>query len=408
MEKASKELLRDFVNSQHFTSTTDILNSMKDLFSDVLQQVMEAELEETLGYEKSRHASENTESGKSKNYRNGYSKKTVKTQLGEVDVKIPRDRNGEYEPKIIAKYSRNADGMEEKILALYACGMSQRDISEQIKSLYDVEISDGLVSKIVEKVTPEVNAWQNRPLESVYPFIFMDAIHYKVKEDHQYITKAAYVVLGIRMDGHKDILGVWIGENESAKFWLSVMNDLKNRGIRDVYVFCVDGLAGFREAIGAAFPKSQLQRCIVHQIRSSTKYVNWKDMKEVMADLKKIYGAINEDEAMQGMVEFKEKWAKNYPSCVRSWEENWDILSTFFAYPAEVRKIIYTTNIIEGLNRQFRKITKNKPSFTNDDSLRKMLYLASQNIVNHWTVVCRNWDMVSNQLRILFEGRETV
>ena len=408
MEKASKELLKDYVNSQHFTSTTDILNSMKELFSDVLQQVMEAELEETLGYEKSSRASENTESGKGKNYRNGYSKKTVKTQLGEVDVKIPRDRNGEYEPKIIGKYSRNADGMEEKILALYACGMSQRDISEQIKNLYDVEISDGLVSKIVEKVTPEVNAWQNRPLESVYPFIFMDAIHYKVKEDHQYITKAAYVVLGIRMDGHKDILGVWIGENESAKFWLSVMNDLKNRGIRDVYVFCVDGLAGFREAIGAAFPKSQIQRCIVHQIRSSTKYVNWKDMKEVMADLKKIYGAINEDEAMQGMVEFRDKWAKNYPSCVRSWEENWDILSTFFAYPAEVRKIIYTTNIIEGLNRQFRKITKNKPSFTNDDSLRKMLYLASQNIVNHWTVVCRNWDMVSNQLRILFEGRETI
>ena len=408
MEKTSKELLRDFVNSQHFTSTTDILNSMKELFSDVLQQVMEAELEETLGYEKSSRASENTESGKGKNYRNGYSKKTVKTQLGEVDVKIPRDRNGEYEPKIIGKYSRNADGMEEKILALYACGMSQRDISEQIKNLYDVEISDGLVSKIVEKVTPEVNAWQNRPLKSVYPFIFMDAIHYKVKEDHQYITKAAYVVLGIRMDGHKDILGVWIGENESAKFWLSVMNDLKNRGIRDVYVFCVDGLAGFREAIGAAFPKSQIQRCIVHQIRSSTKYVNWKDMKEVMADLKKIYGAINEDEAMQGMVEFRDKWAKNYPSCVRSWEENWDILSTFFAYPAEVRKIIYTTNIIEGLNRQFRKITKNKPSFTNDDSLRKILYLASQNIVNHWTVVCRNWDMVSNQLRILFEGRETV
>ena len=408
MEKASKELLRDFVNSQHFTSTTDILNSMKELFSDVLQQVMEAELEETLGYEKSSRASENTESGKGKNYRNGYSKKTVKTQLGEVDVKIPRDRNGEYEPKIIGKYSRNADGMEEKILALYACGMSQRDISEQIKNLYDVEISDGLVSKIVEKVTPEVNAWQNRPLESVYPFIFMDAIHYKVKEDHQYITKAAYVVLGIGMDGRKDILGVWIGENESSKFWLSVMNDLRNRGIQDVYVFCVDGLAGFREAIGAAFPKSQIQRCIVHQIRSSTKYVNWKDMKEVMADLKKVYAAVSEDEAMQGLEEFREKWAKTYPSCVRSWEENWDILSTFFAYPAEVRKIIYTTNIIEGLNRQFRKITKNKPSFTNDDSLRKMLYLASQNIVNHWTVVCRNWDMVSNQLRILFEDRETV
>ena len=408
MEKASKELLREFVNSQHFTSTTDIMNSMKELFSDVLQQVMEAELEEKLGYEKSERVSEKGEDGSHKNYRNGYSKKTVKTQLGEIDVKIPRDRNGEYEPQIIGKYSRSADGMEEKILALYSCGMSQRDIAEQIKNLYDVEISDGLVSKIVEKITPEINAWQNRPLESVYPFIFMDAIHYKVKENHQYITKAAYVVLGIGLDGRKDILGVWIGENESAKFWLSVMNDLKNRGIKDVYVFCVDGLTGFREAINAAFPKSQIQRCIIHQIRSSTRYVSYKDIKAVMADLKRVYQAINEDEAMNALSEFKEKWAKTYPSCVRSWEENWDILSTFFAYPAEVRKIIYTTNIIEGLNRQFRKITKNKPSFTNDDALRKILYLASQNIVEHWTSVCRNWDMVSNQLRILFGDRASI
>ena len=219
---------------------------------------------------------ENAKSGRVKNYRNGYSKKTVKTQLGEVDIKVPRDRNGEYEPQIIGKYSRNADGMEEKILALYSCGMSQRDIADQIKNLYDVEISDGLVSKIVEKITPEITAWQNRPLESVYPFIFMDAIHYKVKENHQYITKAAYIVLGIQLDGHKDILGVWIGEHESAKFWLSVMNDLRNRGIKDVYVFCVDGLNGFKEAINAAFPHSQIQRCIIHQIRSSTKYSRYE------------------------------------------------------------------------------------------------------------------------------------
>ena len=406
MEKTSKELLREFVNSQKFTSTTDIMNSMKELFSDVLQQVMEAELEETLGYEKSQRVSESAESGVPKNYRNGYSKKTVKTQLGEVDVRIPRDRNGEYEPQIIKKYNRNADGMEEKILALYACGMSQRDISEQIKNLYDVEISDGLVSKIVDKISPEVTAWQNRPLESVYPFIFMDAIHYKVKENHQYVTKAAYVVLGIQQDGHKDILGTWIGESESAKFWLSVMNDLKNRGIKDVYVFCVDGLTGFREAINAAFPHSQIQRCIIHQIRSSTRYVSYKDIKNVMADLKKVYQAVSEDEALNALMQFKENWQKTYPSCVRSWEENWDILSTFYAYPAEIRKIIYTTNIIEGLNRQFRKITKNKPSFTNDDSLRKILYLASKNIVERWTVSCRNWDMVSDQLRIMFEDRE--
>ena len=395
MEKTSKELLKEFVNSQHFTSTTDIMNSMKELFSDVLQTVMEAELEETLGYEKSERVSDNNEKGMSKNYRNGYSKKMVKTQLGEVDVKIPRDRNGEYEPQIIEKYNRNADGMEEKILALYSCGMSQ------------VEISDGLVSKIVEKITPEITAWQNRPLDAVYPFVFMDAIHYKVKENHQYITKAAYVVLGIQMDGRKDILGVWIGENESAKFWLSVMNDLKNRGVKDVYVFCVDGLAGFREAINAAFPKSQIQRCIIHQIRSSTRYVSYKDIKSLMSDLKKVYQAVNEDEALNALIEFKEKWQQTYPSCVKSWEENWDILSTFFAYPAEVRKIIYTTNIIEGLNRQFRKITKNKPSFTNDDSLRKILYLASKNIVSHWSVTCRNWDLVSNQLSIMFADRES-
>ena len=408
MEKTSKELLKEFVNSQTFTSTTDIMNSIKELFSDVLQQVMEAELDEKLGYEKSERIANDEENGCRKNYRNGYSKKTVKTQLGEVDVKIPRDRNGEYEPQIIGKYSRNADGMEEKILGLYACGMSQRDIAEQIKNLYDVDISDGLVSKIVEKISPEVSAWQNRPLESVYPFVFMDAIHYKVKENHQYITKAAYVVLGIRLDGHKDILGVWIGENESAKFWLSVMNDLKNRGIKDVYVFCVDGLTGFKEAICAAFPKSQIQRCIIHQIRSSTRYVSYKDIKSLMSDLKKVYQAINEDEAKNALVQFRDNWAKTYPSCVRSWEENWDILSTFFAYPCEVRKIIYTTNIIEGLNRQFRKITKNKPSFTNDDSLRKILYLASQNIVEHWSAVCRNWDMVSDQLRIMFSDRESV
>ncbi|MDE6132093.1 MAG: IS256 family transposase [Oscillospiraceae bacterium] len=407
MEKTSKELLKEFVNSQQFTSTTDIMNSMKELFSDVLQTVMEAELEEKLGYEKSERVSNTGEDNVSKNYRNGYSKKTVKTQLGEVDVKIPRDRNGDYSPQIIEKYNRNADGMEEKFLALYACGMSQSDISEQIKNLYDVEISDGLVSKIVDKITPDVTAWQNRPLDSVYPFVFMDAIHYKVKENHQYITKAAYVVLGIQMDGRKDILGVWIGENESAKFWLSVMNDLKNRGIKDVYVFCVDDLTGFREAINAAFPKSQIQRCIIHQIRSSTRYVSYKDIKSLMSDLKKVYQAINEDEALNALLEFKEKWQKSYPSCVKSWEENWDILSTFFAYPAEVRKIIYTTNIIEGLNRQFRKITKNKPSFTNDDSLRKILYLASKNIVSHWSVTCRNWDVVSDQLSIMFADRKS-
>lgn len=408
MEKTASELLKEYVNSQKFSSTAEVMEAMKTMFADVLQQVMVAELDETLGYEKSERLSQDGENSLSKNYRNGYSEKKVKTQLGEVNIKVPRDRNGEYEPSIIGRYSRNVDGMEDKILALYSCGMSQRDISEQIKNLYNVEISPELVSKISEKIMPEVAAWQTRPLDSVYPFVFMDAIHYKVRENHQYVTKAAYVVLGINMDGRKDILGIWIGEHESAKFWLSVLNDLNSRGVKDVYVFCVDGLTGFREAIAAAYPQAQMQRCIVHQIRSSTRFVSYKDIKQLMTDLKPVYQAATEEEGMNALMSFKEKWGKSYPSCVKSWEDNWDILSTFFAYPTDVRRIIYTTNIIEGLNRQFRSITNGKPSFTNDDSLRKMLYLASKKIVEHWTVHCRNWDRVLNQLEIMFADRKVV
>ncbi len=407
MSTAPSEMMKEYVNSQKFSSTTEIMLAMKEMFKDVLQQVMECELDNKLGYEKSERVSENGEKEVSKNYRNGYSQKIIKSQLGEVQVKIPRDRNGEYEPQIIEKYSRNADGMEDKILSLYSCGMSQRDISEQIKSLYDVEISPELVSKISEKIMPEVTAWQNRPLESIYPFVFMDAIHYKVKEDHQVVTKAAYVVLGITLDGNKDILGIWIGEHESSKFWLSVLNDLKSRGILDVYLFCVDGLKGFQEAIYAAYPKAQIQRCIIHQIRYSTRYVGYKDIKQLMADLKLVYKAVTEEEALENLMAFKEKWGKAYPSCVKSWEDNWNILSTFFGYPPEIRRIIYTTNIIEGLNRQFRQVTKNKPSFVNDDSLRKLLYLASKKIVERWTQRCRNWDVVLNQLQILFSDRIT-
>jgi putative transposase len=400
-----KELMKEYVTSQNFTSTADIMAAMKELFKDALQQVMECELDAELGYEKSERLSNECEENLSKNYRNGYSKKTVKTQLGEVEVNVPRDRNGEYEPKVIGKYSRNADGMEEKIIALFSCGMSQHDISEQLKNLYDVEISPELVSKISEKIMPEIAQWQSRALEAVYPFIFMDAIYYKVKENNQYVNKAAYVVLGVTMEGNKDILGIWIGESESSKFWASVLNDLKSRGVNDVFLFCVDGLKGFPEAISAIFPKSQIQRCIIHQIRYSTRFVGYKDIKELMSDLKLVYKAVTEEEAVNNLIKFKDKWGKKYPSCIKSWEDNWDILSTFFAYPADIRRIIYTTNIIEGLNRQFRQLTKNKPTFQNDDSLKKMLYLASKKIVERWTQRCRNWDIALNQLNIMFEGR---
>ena len=394
MSTLPKELIKEYVQSQSFTSTADVMSAMKDLFKDVLQQVMECELDTVLGYEKSQRLSKEAAEQKPRNYRNGFSTKTVKTQLGEIEIQVPRDRNGEYEPQIIGKYDRNAAGMEDKILSLYACGMSQKDIAEQIKNLYDVEISPELVSKISDKILPKAQAWQNRALDAVYPFVFMDAIHYKVKEDHRYITKAAYVVLGITMEGSKDILGIWIGEHEGSKFWLSVLNDLKSRGVQRVYLFCVDGLKGFPEAIAAVYPKSEIQRCIIHQIRYSTRYVSYKDIKDLMKDLKAVYQANNEEAARKKLGEFKEKWDKSYPSCVKSWEENWAILSTYFAYPQEIRKIIYTTNIIEGLHRQFRQITKNKPSFTNDESLRKMLYLASKKVSAKWTQRCRNRDMI--------------
>ena len=403
MQSAPQNLLKEYVQSQKFTSTAEIMQAMKEMFRDVIQTVMEVEMDEELGRERCQRSEQPEE--EPRNYRNGYTRKTVKTQLGEVEIKVPRDRQGAYEPKIIGKYDRNAEGMEEKILSLYACGMSQRDIAEQIKELYDVEISPELVTKISEKIMPEVTAWQNRPLEKVYPFVFMDAIHYKVKEDHRYITKAAYVVLGITLDGRKDILGVWIGENESSKFWLNVLNELKSRGVMEVYLFCTDGLCGMMQAIEAVYPGSRLQRCIVHQIRASTRYVSYKDIEQVVADLKKIYTAVTLEEAEQNLRDFAERWQKQYPSCVKSWEENWEVLSTFFEYPLEIRKIIYTTNIIEGLNRQFRQITKNKPSFTNDDSLRRMLYLASQRIVKHWHARCQNWDLVLSQLELMFPCR---
>jgi len=400
-----KEAIKELIREHNFSNTAEVMTCIKSMFKDVLQEIMETELEAELGYEKQERRSENVDESMSKNYRNGYSKKTIKTQLGEVEINIPRDRKGEYEPQIIEKYNRNADGMEEKILGLYAAGMSIRDISEQIKILYDVEISPELVSKISEKILPQLSEWQNRALETVYPFIFMDAIYYKIRENHQIVNKAAYIVLGVNLEGYKEILGIWVGESESSKFWLNVLTELKSRGIQDVYLFCVDGLNGFREAIAAVYPKAGIQRCIIHQIRSSMKYVNYKHMKAFAADLKTIYTSVTEEAAFEKLAVFKEKWGQKYPAAIKSWEDNWDILSTFFVYPPAIRGIIYTTNIIEGLNRQFRKVTKTKSVFPNDDALRKMLYLASKNIVKRWTQRYRDWEMVLNHLAILFEER---
>ena len=267
-----------------------------------------------------------------------------------MKIDIPRDRAGEFEPKIIPKYQRNINGIEEKVTALYAAGMTTRDISEQIKKLYDVDISAEMVSNITNRIIPIVTEWQNRPLENTYSFVFMDAIHYKVREDKQIIVKAAYVVLGVNMDGEKEVLGIWIGANESSKFWLSVLNDLKNRGVQNVLVFCVDGLNGFKEAIGAVYPFAKIQRCIIHQIRASMKYIPHRDRKIFVADLKTVYGAVNENEAYENLQSMKGEWGDKYPNAIKSWEDNWDNIITFLAFPDYIRKIMYTTNIIESLH----------------------------------------------------------
>lgn len=351
-----------------------------------------------LGYDKSDQSEKTTN-----NRRNGYSNKTIKSELGPIKLDIPRDRNAEFEPRIVSKYQRNINGIEEKVTALYAAGMTTRDISEQIKNLFDVEISAEMVSNITNRIMPLVTEWQNRPLENTYSFVFMDAIHYKIREDKHIVVKAAYVVLGVNMDGEKEVLGIWIGANESSKFWLSVLNDLRNRGVRDVLIFCVDGLNGFKEAIGAVYPFARIQRCIIHQIRSSMKYIPYKDKKEFVADLKTIYRAVNEDEALENLLSAKEKWSHKYPNAIKSWEDNWDNLITFLEYPDYIRKIMYTTNSIESLNSQFRKVTKTRLIFPNDDSLLKMLYLATEKVSKKWTRGYENWDLVISQLNILFE-----
>jgi putative transposase len=395
-----KEVVQEIIKGNNFQNPGEILAFLKESFKDVLQEMLEAEMDVTLGYSRNEPSMKNTD-----NSRNGYTKKTVRSELGPLEIDVPRDRKGEFVPKIVPKYKRDISGIEEKVISLYARGMSTRDIHEQIKELYGVEISAEMVSKITERIVPEIKEWQNRTLDPIYPFIFMDAIHYKIREDDRILNRAAYVVLGVNIEGNKDILGIWIGDNESSKFWLGILNELKNRGVNDVLMFCVDGLTGLRDAITAVYPKSEVQRCIIHQLRNSFKYVSYKDLKEFSNDFKSVYTAVSEEAALDKLCDLKDKWGRQYPYAFRSWESNWDVLSPFFKFPQEVRKIIYTTNIIEGLNRQFRKVTKTKAVFPSDTSLEKMLYLASMNIMKKWIMRYRNWDQVLSQLLILFEGR---
>ncbi len=396
----SKEQLRQLIKERDMKTATDVHEMIKDLFGEVLQEILEAELDNSLGYEKN-----DRENKKTSNSRNGYTKKKVTGHLGDMTISVPRDRHGEFEPVVVPKHSRDVSAIEGQILSMYAKGMSTRDIQSHLHEIYGIDASPTLISQITDRVHPLIQEWQNRPLQQTYAFLFMDAIHYKVRQDGQVVSKAAYVVIGVDLDGHKDVLGIWIGENESARFWLSVLTDLKNRGVEDILITSVDNLTGFSQAIAASFPKTQIQKCIVHQIRNSTKYVANKDLKEFTADLKAIYKAVNEDEALKGLDDLEAKWGRKYPLSIRTWRQNWPELATFFQYPSEIRKVIYTTNMIESFHRQLRKVTKGKAVFPNDDALSKMLYLVTMDVVKKWTAKIQNWPIILSQLSIYFEGR---
>ena len=398
----AKEQIRQIITENNFTNVADVYAYLKEGFKDILQELMEAEMDAVLGYEKNQKGNI-----VSTNKRNGYSTKTLKSQYGEFPIDIPRDRNGEFEPKLIPKYQRDISGIEEKVISLYARGMSTRDIHDQLQDLYGIELSAEMVSKITDKILPEIKEWQARPLNPVYPFVFMDCIHYKVREDGRILSRAAYVIMGVTIEGYKEILSITVGANETSKFWLGMLNDLKNRGIKDVLFFCVDGLPGFKEAIQAVFPSAQVQRCVIHMLRNSFKYINYSYLKKFSADFKNVYNAPNESIALDELEIVREKWGKKYPYAINNWENNWEDVNSFFQFPNEIRRIMYTTNIIEGLNRQYRKVTKTKSVFPSDTSLEKMLYLASRNITQKWTQRYRNWDQVLGQLIILYEERLT-
>lgn len=398
MQNVQMQLAKEL--AKECRTVEDIHNKLKELFKDSMQQILEAEMAEHLGYDK--HSSEGNNTG---NSRNGYSKKTIKTKYGPAEINVPRDRNAEFEPQIIKKHESTANAIEEQIIGMYAKGLSTRDIEDQMRDIYGIEVSPTLVSRVTDKIMPQVAEWQSRPLDQVYPVVFLDAIHFKVRKDNRIINKAAYSVLGITVDGHKDILGIWVGETESASFWLGVCNDLKSRGVADILIACKDGLSGFSEAINTVFPQTEIQLCVIHQIRNSLKYVSYKDQKAIMADLKTVYQALTLEEAEMAFTAFKEKWGKKHPVVIRSWENNWLELTTYFKYPQDVRRMIYTTNIIEGYHRQLRKVTKTKTAYPSDEALRKIIYLATVDAAKKWTMPLRNWTDCISQLAIYFEGR---
>lgn len=371
------------------------------LFAHTIEEMLEAELSEHLGYEPYEVKGRN-----SGNSRNGRYAKKLRTSNGETTIQVPRDRNGEFEPQVVKKQVANTNELEDKIIGMYAKGMSVRDIQETLQELYGVEVSPTTLSAITDKVWELVESWQNRSLASLYPIIYLDAIHIKLRRESKVKNVAVYTVLGVDLEGHRDVLGHWVGEgNESANFWLSVISDLQSRGVTDIFIACMDGLSGFKDAVLAVFPKTQIQRCVIHQIRNSLKYIAWRDRKAFMNDLKQVYQAPTRESAEAHLHQLSETWSDKYTIAIRSWQNNWEDLATFFEYPAEIRRLIYTTNALEGYHRQLRKVTKSKSVFPTPESARKLLFLAHRDILKTWTFPIQHWQLILNQLGIRFEGR---
>jgi putative transposase len=390
------ELLKGYKNPEDLLGKDGIVNQ---LTKRLLERAMHGEITHHLGYEKNCSAAETN------NRRNGTTPKTVKTSSTELTIEVPRDRASTFEPQLIKKHQRRFEGFDAAIISMYARGMCERDIREHLKELYSIEVSAELVSTVIESVLDDVRVWQNRPLAAVYPIVYLDAVMVKVKDNGHIMPKAIYLAMGVGMDGSKEVLGMWIAQTEGAKFWLMILNEIKNRGVQDIFIACVDGLKGFEEAITSIFPQTQVQLCLVHMVRNSLKYVSWKDRKAVAAALKQIYAAATEEGARQALNEFRTAWETKYPTIGPLWERHWQGIIPFLAYPEFIRKAIYTTNAIESLNHSLRKITKSRGAFPNDEAVLRLLFLGLQNASKKWTMPIRNWKGALNQFAIMFEDR---
>jgi len=390
-------LMKDYKKPEDLIGENGLL---KQLTKRLLERAMQTELTEHLGYEK--HAPTGKNSG---NSRNGGYKKTISGDFGNLDITTPRDRNSTFEPVILPKGETRFTGFDDKIISMYARGMTTRDIQGHLQEIYGIDVSPTLISQVTDAISEEVLLWQNRPLDEVYPIVYLDAVRIKVRHDSRVINKAVYLAIGINMDGIKEVLGMWTSENEGAKFWLQVVTELKNRGVKEIFIACVDGLKGFPEAIEAVYPNTQIQLCIVHMVRHSLNYVSWKQRKEVATDLKAIYQAPTVEMAEKNLDAFAAKWDASHPTIARSWRNNWERIIPLFSYPTEIRKAIYTTNAIESLNMSLRKVTKNRGHFPSDEAMFKLLYLALKNIAKKWTMPIRDWKSALNQFSIMFHGR---